>query len=48
MENKQLERELKSIVQALKGEEIARITECLEKDHGIFLHRNFTSTHAAT
>lgn len=43
MENKQLERELKSLVQGMKGEEVSRVTDCLEREHGIYLHRNFTS-----
>lgn len=43
MQNKQLERELKAIIHNLKADEINRITDTLEKQHSIFIHRNFTS-----
>jgi hypothetical protein len=45
MENRQLERELKTIIQGLRGDEILRIIDCLEKDHNLILNKNFASTH---
>lgn len=43
MENKQLERELRSIVQGLKGDEIERLIGVLEKEEGLLLNKNFSS-----
>lgn len=43
MENKQLERELRSIVQGLKGDEIGRLIGVLEKEEGLLLNKNFSS-----
>jgi hypothetical protein len=45
MENRQLERELKTIIQGLRGDEILRIIDCLEKDHNLILNKNFASTY---
>lgn len=44
MENRQLERELKTIIQGLRGDEILRVIDCFEKDHGLILNKNFAST----
>lgn len=43
MENKQLERELRSIVQGLKGTEILKIIDLLQTEEAVVLNTNYTS-----
>lgn len=43
MQNKQLERELRSIVQNLKGNEILRVIEVMEREEGLVFLKEWTS-----